>query len=268
MLVARSEEEFRALPEHAYVSGPSWLYFAFDRSLRGFALWGSPSEDDVQALVGFWKREFSSPPHRVLADVSAVESMAPAAFDIITEFFARHVPELSKSVTRAVIVRPEGFNGALASGFFSAAPTPFEVSFCRDLQEAFAGLDSPTPVESAQALIEARAIEEGVPHLLRQLRVQLDGKLHDPTIEGSARALRVSVRTLQRTLSTLGTSYRAERQASQMRRAERLLVETTKPITNIGLEVGCSSAQHFSSLFRKHHEMTPSAFRRQKRRSG
>src|SRR5436190_1853987 len=82
----------------------------------------------------------------------------------------------------------------------------------------------------------ARAEVEGVPLLLRALRLNLD---RDPrlSIEDAAGAIHTSVRTLQRSLAGLGTTFAAEAQDARIRRAEHLLLETNEPLTNIALEV-------------------------------
>ena len=261
MLSLRSEREFLERPEGAFVAGERWIYFCLDPALLGFKLFGRPTRDDMQTLMVLWEREFSRPPHRILADVAGVEVMPPPVFEVLTSFFAQHEAQLSRSVTRCVIVRASGFNGALASGFFSAAPLPFEVEFCHDRVEALARLGSEAPSAHARALEEAQAQIERVPQPLRALRQHLEANPARATLEGAAAALGVSVRSLQRLLSSLRTSYRAEVQAARVRRAEQLLLETEEALTRIAIEVGCGSSQRFSALFKAHRGVTPSEYR-------
>src|SRR5687767_2749984 len=109
MLFLRSAAEFRKRPDHAYVAGDTWLYFGFDASFFGFVLWGAPSREDLASLFHFMEDEFARPPHAALIDVSAVEVMSPAAFEVIAGFVSARFDELSKSVTQAALVRPRGF---------------------------------------------------------------------------------------------------------------------------------------------------------------
>jgi len=45
-----------------------------------------------------------------------------------------------------------------------------------------------------------------------------------------------------------------------------MLADTNEPLTNIALEVGCASLQHFSALFRKHVGEAPSSWRKRHRK--
>ena len=51
-------------------------------------------------------------------------------------------------------------------------------------------------------------------------------------------------------------------QAVRIEEAKRLLADSRRSITDIALDCGFSDAQHFATSFRKHADMTPSAFRR------
>lgn len=61
------------------------------------------------------------------------------------------------------------------------------------------------------------------------------------------------------------TGYAPSRYFIRMRmeRARRLLRETSRPIIEVGLEVGYSSASHFSQVFRRETGVTPSQYRGQ-----
>jgi AraC-like DNA-binding protein len=75
----------------------------------------------------------------------------------------------------------------------------------------------------------------------------------------------VSERTLQRKLGELGTTFQHELSEARVRVAKRLLIDSEAPVTNIALDVGCASLQHFSALFRKHEGESPSTFRKRRR---
>jgi AraC-like DNA-binding protein len=47
-----------------------------------------------------------------------------------------------------------------------------------------------------------------------------------------------------------------------MKRAQELLITGLKPITQISMELGFCSSQHFATLFKQHTGVTPGAFRR------
>jgi AraC family transcriptional regulator len=47
----------------------------------------------------------------------------------------------------------------------------------------------------------------------------------------------------------------------RMAYAQRLLVETDLPLSEISLQVGCADQSHFTALFRKHVSLTPQEYR-------
>jgi AraC-like DNA-binding protein len=96
---------------------------------------------------------------------------------------------------------------------------------------------------------------------LRSLRGHLAANLSQITVRAAARALGTSPRTLQRGLSELGTSFRAEVERARVRAAEALLAETNAKLEVIALQVGCSSPSSFSRLFRRLTGESPSDFR-------
>ena len=75
----------------------------------------------------------------------------------------------------------------------------------------------------------------------------------------------MSERTLQRRLRDADTSYQDQLNQARIRAAQKLLLDTDTPITTIALEVGCSSPQHFSALFRRLVGETPSDYRLSRR---
>ncbi|MGH8071780.1 MAG: helix-turn-helix domain-containing protein [Candidatus Entotheonellia bacterium] len=44
-------------------------------------------------------------------------------------------------------------------------------------------------------------------------------------------------------------------------RAKQLLTETMLPLSEVGLQVGCTDQSYFTALFRKQVGMTPKAYR-------
>ncbi len=77
----------------------------------------------------------------------------------------------------------------------------------------------------------------------------------------AARALGQAPRSLQRHLRDAGTSFQRELDAARVRVAQRLLETSRASLTEIALDVGCASPQHFSALFRRVTGQTPSAWR-------
>lgn len=93
-----------------------------------------------------------------------------------------------------------------------------------------------------------------------QIRVQLVGGA--VSIEETAAALNTSVRTLQRELERFGTSYRTLTSHVRTRRAAALLSETQRSITDIAVDLGYSSPQHFARAFRSINGESPIEYRK------
>jgi len=169
-------------------------------------------------------------------------------------------------VTRLALVRPSGMGGAIVAGAFEVLPRPYPVSVFGDVAAAFAWLrehDAALPADGA-ALVESVAVQaSGTPPLLGALRALLDGR-RDVDVAQAARRLGLSQRTLQRRLGELDTTFQDELAEARVRAAKQLLLDGDAPLTAIAYEVGCSSLQHFSALFRERTGESPSAFRKRR----
>jgi AraC-like DNA-binding protein len=172
------------------------------------------------------------------------------------------LPALAPRVRAASIVRPAGMPGATMAGLFLdlVAPVICAMLFT-DRSEAFAWLGRPDGEAARQALDQVLRELFDLPLIVRQLRDWLRAHLDAPTVEGAARALGSSTRTLQRTLAESGTSFRAEIDRARVRAAEAELLDHGSKLEVIARHVGCSSLSGFSKLFRRVTGETPSEFR-------
>jgi AraC-like DNA-binding protein len=96
---------------------------------------------------------------------------------------------------------------------------------------------------------------------VRALREYLGRALRDATVEGGARTLGVSPRTLQRELRHARTHFTAELLRARVDAACEKLAHTDEKIETIAREVGCISASQLSTLFRRSLGETPGQFR-------
>jgi AraC-like DNA-binding protein len=156
--------------------------------------------------------------------------------------------------------------------------TPFEDAFACPVR-----FDAPVPaVCFAAELLDAG----GAPRRLRRLtledvaRARLEPASRDDltgvisaqiwtqvlagavSIDSAARALDMSIRTLQRALHRDGTDFRTLANAVRARRASELLAGTEAPITEIATELGYSAPANFARAFRKATGFAPQDFRR------
>ncbi|MDP2341940.1 MAG: helix-turn-helix transcriptional regulator [Deltaproteobacteria bacterium] len=260
---------FEAEPAGHCLAGKSWLHWCAGRGLFGVHLWGRPDEDDVRALVRSLAVELGEgvSAHESLVDASGVEGVDLGAFSVLNEYVTRHHARLTAQVTRLALVRPGGMEGAVVAGFFQVLEAPYPVKVFDDDDQALAWLGG-TPPSSLLADLHALQTQlTGVDPLVRSLRPLLAASLIDVDVDAAARGLGVSERTLQRRLQEVGTTFVAELTHVRLEESKRRMLDSEAPLTAISLDVGFSSLQHFSAVFRKSTGETPSAWRKTRKTS-
>jgi AraC-like DNA-binding protein len=262
---AADADDYRSAPVGAYLAGRGTLAFCARADLWGFALWGSPEPGEIRALLGLLALELRPParPHASLVDVRRIEAVDPAAFAEVTGYVEANFSALRRQVTRLAIIRPPGLTGATVAGFFQVARAPYPVEVMSDAEQAaiWAGGDAALVAELDQAVAAA----SGVGSELAELRRWLEASLADADLASAARALGRSPRSLQRRLQDAGTTFQRELDGARVRVAQRRLEGSAASLTEIALDVGCSSPQHFSALFRRVTGEAPSAWRSRRR---
>lgn len=262
ILEKREPSAFRARPEGGFLAGEAWIYFCVDAGLYGFALWGAPAPEDMGALVALLTVELDRPPHMALVDVRELEAALAPSFEALAGYFFANFEKLAEVVTRSAIVKGKGMTGAIAAGFMEQVPPTFGASLASDLTEALVTLGRTThdAVRVAAAIEAATNEARSTPGFVRTLQSWLDGHL-EGTIDDAAHALAMATRTLQRRLTEASTSFAEEGRLARVRAAKRMLADTDAPVTTIALDVGCSSPQHLSTLFKQYVGMTPTEWR-------
>jgi AraC family transcriptional regulator of adaptative response / methylphosphotriester-DNA alkyltransferase methyltransferase len=88
----------------------------------------------------------------------------------------------------------------------------------------------------------------------------------DLSLARVAHEIATSRRQLQRALAEVGgTSFSRELQRIRMARAAELLSRESLPVQAVAGAVGYRQAAQFAKVFRRHHGVSPSTFRRQPR---
>jgi AraC-like DNA-binding protein len=252
---------YRAAPEGRYLAGPSGLVFCARADLWGFAVWGRPTPADVRATSGLLALELRAPAvrHASLVDARALDAVDPEAFAVIGAYVTANFGALGKQVERLAIVRPPGMTGATVAGFFAVQDAPYPVKVLGDLRRAVTWVGGDASL--ATALDEAVAAARGQSPLSAALRRWLEAHLVDAALPVAAKALAQAPRSLQRHLREAGTTFQRELDAARVRVAQRVLETSRASLTEIALDVGCASPQHFSALFRRVTGAPPSAWR-------
>lgn len=258
---AASFADFAARPAGRWIGGGSWVYAwpAPERCLT--LLWGEPTVEDFEALTRLFAIELRPPaaPHASLIDARRVERVGARAFEVLSAYVQAHREPMTRYVTRLAIVRPGGFVGALAAGFYGAVESPYPVSTFDDVRAAAAWIDAPEGELAALSALAARLSD--VPELVRDVRRAITARLPEVEMDAIARDVGVSVRTLQRRLEALGTTFKAERAHVQVVEAQRRLAGSSLSVSRIAYEVGCATPQHLSKIFRQATGHTPTAWR-------
>lgn len=268
MLPAGGIDELVADPVGRYLSGESFLYFCATPKLYGIVFWGRPRADDLARLVRGLVVELGprAVPHVSLVDVRRVEAVEPGAFAVLAEYVRVQREPLARRVERLALVRPEGLMGAVAEGFYAMlAPPPYPVETFDEPQRALSWLTPDPPPQLLRELDALVARARGASPLLVALRDLLDARPGALDLAAAARALSVSERTLQRRLRDEATTFQGEHAASQIRVAQRLLLETDAKLAAVAVDVGCATLQHFSALFRRLVGEAPSSWRARER---
>jgi AraC-like DNA-binding protein len=233
----------------------------YHRGLSGMVFWGQIDHATVREMAALLPLRFAADikPHPTFIDLTAVDDIDEHALALRNELFALYAANAGAVTRLAVVYRP-GLAGAISHGVRALLTSPFQECFFRDRAEAlrWLGRDDHVPLQSEVERLRAQV--SGEPTALRQLRALLDTDARK-TLEGAARELALSTRSLQRRLAEAGTSFQAEVASSTVRCAQKLLARRDASVTSVAFELGCSSAQHLSTLFKRQLGCTPSEWK-------
>jgi len=256
-------------PRGKYFVGATWLsFFARHGRLSGTIVWAEPSRDDVAVWQTCADLRLSPAcePHATIFDAHDIDRLSLTSFGQLAKYAKVRMPDLGSRITRAAIVHTGTFAGAVAAGFTKLIPVPFPTEVFTSVDAALVWLgceaDAPLLVELDEAQHQAR----GVTPVLRELATYL-ARHPLATPPEAARALALSTRSLQRRLTEQKTTFRHQLDAARVRIAQTLLRESDTSITEIAIQVGLTSPQHLSRLFRKLGHPNPSEWRARARAS-
>jgi AraC-like DNA-binding protein len=251
-------------PRGKFFVGQNWLsFFAPHGRFSGTIVWGRPSSSDVEQWEACADLRLSPicEPHATLFDAHKVENLSPSAFGTLARYASKRMGRLSGGITRLAIVHAGTFAGAVAAGFTKLVPVPFPVEVFSDTTSALAWLGSESDAALLEEIWAAQDEARAVAPIVRQLAAYL---AHHPraTPADAARALALSTRSLQRRLTEQKTTFRRELDAARVRLAQRLLRDSDATVTEVAMQVGLTSPQHLSTLFRRLGNAPPAEWRK------
>jgi AraC-like DNA-binding protein len=260
-------DAFLDSPIGRFVRGPTYLVWCFDEALCGSALWGRPTEQDAHALVRLFDRDPTRDrPYDAVTDTRDLEVVDPAGFAVLADYLRRRMPEYARRVRRHALIHPAGLTGASVAGLFSVIGPTYAWRLFADDSSAFAWIEHP---DAGRAVELVRALVAGarsVPDALRALREHLASNLRGASLSRASRAVGQSERSLQRALTSAGTTFRQEVARSRAAAARERLEHSDAKLDAIATEVGCASASHLALLFRREYGVTPGEYRARSRK--
>jgi len=259
-------EAYRKGPVGSYLSGPTYVIWWLHSGLNGISFWGRPEDHDIRVITSALDAEFDPgvARHASIIDARYMDGVDPGAFDRLARYVFAHREALSRVHTGQAILRPTGLVGAVVAGFHAVLDTIYPVKVFAHPGPALDWLGVSDDAAVLDELDGIRAQEVGVSPVVVALRERLAERPGKMTVDGAARALGLSSRELQRQLRASNTRFKTEQHVAQIRIAKTLLLETSHDLKRIAFEVGCSSGQHFSALFRESVGVTPSQWRAQR----
>jgi len=263
-----TSEEFAADPVGRYVLGRNWLYFCAHERFAGYVAWERIELPELRALapVVLAMHARARERYRAVVDLRRISFIAEGVFEATAKYATRNQAKIKAAVERVALLRGDGLLGAVARGYFDVVPRPYPVGVFSDANEALAWLDCDrdrSTFDEIEAIV-GRARAAGS---LRELRDFLGAKRERTSLEAAARHLGLTPRTLQRRLREEGSSFQNELVAARLRAAQRLMLESDAPLTEIAFNAGFASPAHLSTQFRKALGEAPSAWRARHRAS-
>lgn len=267
MEVSSGVEGFLREPAGHYLVGRHFLIWCHAADFTGSVMWGRPEERDTQELVAIW-RELHPRMHDfdVVTDGSRIESIDAAAFEVMIRYLREKLPTYAQSIRRQAIIHPPGLPGAAIAGLLPTIGIYYQWRIFAEPRAGFGWLERPEGDAVCDAVAAIAVQVTGVSPWRRMLGDALRDTPDDVTLASVARRVGRSERSLQRDLQQTGTTFRAELEAARIEVARALLVDTDLKIDTVARKVGCASAAHFATLFRRVAGETPSAYRERHKR--
>jgi AraC-like DNA-binding protein len=263
MRPALSADLLGASPLGRYFVGDRFLAWCWDATLAGTAFWGRPTLADVQLALQLWRMDARLERYDSLVDLSHVEAIDAAPLEAIIEHLQSRLGWYADRVRRGAVIPPRAgvFPGVVIAGLWTVAAPLHPWAQHADTAAALAWFergDGAAVGREVDRLI-GRAIETSP--ALADLRRYLAAHLATATLVGAARVLRLSERTLQRTLRSARTSFSRELDRARVDEARRLLADRDRKVEEVALVVGCASTSHLARVFRRVTGQPPGAFR-------
>lgn len=243
-----------------FCHGAAWAFGVTPGQLRVTVTAGRVLPGDMKDLAAAWERAYRGR-HLSLMDLTGLTELPPETFPVLREVVGRGLEQRKRSVTAQAVVVTLGAAGLLVRGYLSVFQQrhPFRLFGARD--EALRWLGCTREADAVAAL--DAALGDPVSRLRDWLRANPSRAL---TLEGGARALSVSPRSLQRHLRGARTSFTRELNLALLEKATGLLT-TSATIGDVARQLGFGLAS-FTSRFTRVAGVSPRRWRAQRGSGG
>jgi len=257
-------------PAEVFVLGPTGRFTAMSsciiwcasRTLCGLYFWGKPTADELLAVARICETypQNMADKFDVVVDGREVEALDGEALTVQMAWLWRQGARLLEHAQIWSVVA----EGSVAARLARLMPNLTENERFHVTTSAATAFRAVRGDEGAALSAEVESIAGGVRGMPRELQVirALLARRVDAKIEEAAKELGVSTRSLQRWLSTHGTSFHDEAVAARFAEACELLMTTDLKIAAIGARLGISE-RAVTMLFRARTGLTPMAWRTQ-----
>ncbi len=261
LVPARDIDDFVASPADRYIARRTFCFWQRGTDCKGLITWGTPDESDAREMTrAFEAGARLDEPHVSLVDMRDLGAVDVVAFEVIMNYMTERQLVFERTVRRQALVHGTGAVGAAVAGFYRVVQPSYAVESFSELDAAARWL---VPERADEVLTTVRALREPfvhTPEIVVLLRASFESTRSLPSAAQAARALGMSLRTLQRALAQANTSFRAERQRFRLERAERLLSGSAASIKAVAHAVD-TTPERLTALFRQVHGVTAEEWR-------
>ncbi len=257
-----SIRRFVSDPIDRYIVRRAFVIWCASPTLAGTTFWGSLDAREAAELVELWEYSRAlADQHDAIVDASRLRSVDHAGYRLIVGY-VRSRTDYGHRVRKQFVVTPsDDISGPMVAGLPSFLRLRFDWQLFGSLAEGlrWLGHGAADRACAEMAPIIDQAVASG--HALHEVRAYLAREPLGATLGSVSRALGRSERSLQRELSTAGTSFRSEVRHARAHAAAILLADTDLKLEAVARKVGYTSMSHFASAFRDVIGEPPLAYR-------
>jgi AraC-like DNA-binding protein len=257
-----SIRRFVSDPIDRYIARRAFVIWCASPTLAGTTFWGSLDAREAAELVELWEYSRAlADQHDAIVDASRLRSVDRVGYRQIVGY-VRSRTDYGDRVRKQFVVTPrDDISGPMVAGLPTFLRLRFDWQLFGSLVEGLRWLGR-GDADRACAEI-APVIDQAVAssQALHEVRAHVAREPLGATLRSVSRALGRSERSLQRELSTAGTSFRNEVRHARAHAAAILLADTDLKLEAVARKVGYASMSHFASAFRDVIGEPPLAYR-------